>query len=64
MGAIPIAVGFGPDTEFRRPLGLILAGGLILSQLITLYVAGALYRYPEAIQKKDVEDLRKTATSP
>jgi HAE1 family hydrophobic/amphiphilic exporter-1 len=50
MGAIPIAVGFGADAESRRPLGLILVGGLIVSQLITLYVTPALYLYLEAIQ--------------
>jgi HAE1 family hydrophobic/amphiphilic exporter-1 len=51
MGAIPIAVGFGADAESRRPLGLILVGGLIVSQLITLYVTPALYLYLEAIQE-------------
>lgn len=51
MGAIPIAVGFGADAESRRPLGLILVGGLIVSQLITLYVTPALYLYLEGIQE-------------
>ena len=51
MGAIPIAVGFGADSESRRPLGLILVGGLVVSQLITLYVTPALYLYLEAIQE-------------
>ncbi|MBV8482799.1 MAG: efflux RND transporter permease subunit [Verrucomicrobia bacterium] len=51
MGAIPIAIGFGADAESRRPLGLILVGGLIVSQLITLYVTPALYLYLEAIQE-------------
>jgi HAE1 family hydrophobic/amphiphilic exporter-1 len=51
MGAIPIAVGFGADAESRRPLGLILVGGLVVSQLITLYVTPALYLYLEAVQE-------------
>ncbi len=51
MGAIPIAVGFGADAESRRPLGLILVGGLVVSQLITLYVTPALYLYLETIQE-------------
>jgi hydrophobic/amphiphilic exporter-1 (mainly G- bacteria), HAE1 family len=51
MGAIPIAVGFGADAESRRPLGLILVGGLVVSQLITLYVTPALYLYLEGIQE-------------
>jgi HAE1 family hydrophobic/amphiphilic exporter-1 len=50
MGAIPIAIGFGADAESRRPLGLILVGGLVVSQLITLYVTPALYLYLEALQ--------------
>jgi len=37
-GAVPIAVGFGADGACRRPLGLVIVGGLIASQLITLYV--------------------------
>jgi HAE1 family hydrophobic/amphiphilic exporter-1 len=50
MGAIPIALGFGADGASRRPLGLIIVGGLLVSQLITLYVTPVLYLYMEAFQ--------------
>jgi hydrophobic/amphiphilic exporter-1 (mainly G- bacteria), HAE1 family len=50
MGAAPIALGFGADETSRRPLGLILVGGLVVSQLITLYVTPAIYLYMEDLQ--------------
>src|SRR5581483_4542960 len=51
MGAIPIALGLGADGESRRPLGLVIVGGLVVSQLITLYVTPALYLYLEWFQE-------------
>lgn len=43
MGAIPIAIGFGDGAEMRRGLGLVIVGGLMFSQLLTLYVTPILY---------------------
>jgi HAE1 family hydrophobic/amphiphilic exporter-1 len=51
-GAIPIAIGIGADGASRRPLGMVIVGGLILSQLITLFVTPVIYLYLEQFQEQ------------
>lgn len=50
MGAIPIAIGIGAGSETRRGLGLVIAGGLLFSQFLTLYVTPILYLYLEKLR--------------
>jgi len=52
MGTLPIALGLGSGAEARRPLGLAVIGGLVFSQVLTLYITPVIYLYMDKFQRR------------
>ena len=50
LGALPLAIGMGEGSELRRPLGIAIVGGLILSQILTLYTTPVIYLYVDNLR--------------
>jgi multidrug efflux pump len=52
LGAVPLALGSGTGSELRRPLGITIIGGLLLSQLFTLYTTPVIYIWFDKLARK------------
>jgi HAE1 family hydrophobic/amphiphilic exporter-1 len=65
FGTLPIALGWGAGADARKPLGLAVVGGLLVSQLVTLYLTPVVYIYLEAVQNnlRSWRDRRKAKAS-
>ncbi|GEP05317.1 efflux RND transporter permease subunit [Methylobacterium oxalidis] len=64
VGAVPLAVGFGASPETRQPLGIAVLGGLVLSQVLTLYVTPVLFLCVQGVSERAARLVRRTAHLP
>jgi hydrophobic/amphiphilic exporter-1 (mainly G- bacteria), HAE1 family len=64
LGAVPVALGYGAGGESRRPLGLAVVGGLLFSQLITLYLTPVVYTYMASVLEWARRRKRQSAKLP
>ncbi|HXN15548.1 MAG TPA: efflux RND transporter permease subunit, partial [Usitatibacter sp.] len=64
LGAVPLALGTGDGAELRRPLGISIVGGLLFSQLLTLYTTPVIYLYLDRFRLWTRQKLGKSAPAP
>jgi multidrug efflux pump len=60
-GAIPLVLAFGDGAELRQPLGIVIVGGLLLSQLLTLYTTPVIYVYLDRFRSRAVNRMIRSA---
>jgi len=60
LGALPLAVGWGEGAELRRPLGITIIGGLLVSQVLTLITTPVVYLYLDRFRRRSAEELDRS----
>src|SRR6185369_7444448 len=63
LGALPLALGFGDGAELRQPLGISIIGGLLVSQILTLYTTPVVYIYLDRFRRRDSDTHSRLARS-
>src|SRR5262245_5353058 len=64
LGAVPLAIAVGPGSESRRPLGVAIIGGLLVSQVLTLYTTPIIYLLLDKLHRRFETDARASKASP
>ena len=64
LGTLPIAIGYGRSGEGRKPLGLAVVGGLLVSQALTLYITPVIYLYLDRLGRALSRKRREPAVAP
>jgi multidrug efflux pump subunit AcrB len=64
LGGLPLALGSGMGSELRRPLGITIVGGLIISQVLTLYTTPVVYLYMDRLGRWLASRRRRGADEP
>jgi len=64
LGGIPLAVGSGIGSELRRPLGIAMVGGLLLSQVLTLYTTPVIYIFFDNLSQRFSRSHRTSGAGP
>jgi multidrug efflux pump len=64
LGAVPLAIAAGPGSELRRPLGVAIIGGLVVSQVLTLYTTPIIYLLLDKLHRRFETDARPGKAAP